>query len=211
MSRCVIVTAAPLPDEKGIAAMRSMLRADDVLYAADNGWRLAQALGVSIACLIGDFDSGDHPPVAVVSRTVTLPTVKDETDTLAAVRLAQSEGFVDFLILGSLGGRFDHTLANLAVLQYIANAGGCAVMSDGFNEIYMTAPSQITVSPREGYFSLLPYGGEVTGLSVFGAFYDVKDITLTTDNPLGVSNTFCGKEVTVSYKSGNLLLIFSKD
>lgn len=211
MSRCVIITAAPWPDDETLAAMKELLRPDDVVFAADNGWRLAAALGVAIDCLVGDFDSGECPEDEIAARVVTLPTIKDETDTFAAVQLAQREGYTDFLLLGGLGGRFDHTLANLATLQYIVKSGGTAAMADGVNEVYMTVPSTFTISPRKGYFSLLPYGGEVEAVSVSGAFYDVKGITLTTDVPLGVSNAFCGKEVTITYKRGNLLLVFSKD
>ena len=211
MKRCVIVTAAPVLGDRFVVAMRALLRSDDTVYAADNGWKLAERLGVSISCLIGDFDSGEQPPASVVSNVVRLPVVKDETDTLAAVYEAQKSGYNDFLILGSLGGRFDHTLANLAVMQHVVKTGGYAVMSDGQNEIHMLSPSRYTFSKREGYFSLLPYGGEVQEVSIKGALYNVKGITLTLDRPVGVSNAFVDETLEISFESGYLLLIFSKD
>ena len=60
-------------------------------------------------------------------RVRRLPVEKDDTDTLAAVKLGLERGCTDFWIYGGTGGkRLDHTLANLQTLLYLRRRGPVA-------------------------------------------------------------------------------------
>ena len=94
----------------------------DAIICADKGLQVAEALhllGDVPVYLIGDYDSGTPPTEAeraAASGLVVLPSVKDMTDSEAAIDLAVSKGFARIHVLGGLGGRFDHSMGNLGML-----------------------------------------------------------------------------------------------
>lgn len=203
--RCVIWGAAPVGP-----SMLKLLRPGDHIVAADGGWVTARSLGVQPHCILGDFDSAPRPddPDAIV-----LPTVKDDTDSQYATRLALEDGYTDILYLGVLGGkRLDHTLAALQTALGAARQGAKVMLADENTEIHILLGGQsIRLEPRaDWYFSLLAMGGEVTGVSEKGSFYELENGSLRPDFPLGVSNEFAGKPVEVSIGTGSALLVLAR-
>ena len=85
--------------------------AQDFLIAADKGYEALEAYGVPPNLVVGDFDSlgrrPNHPNV------VQLPAAKDDTDMVYAQREGLDRGYRRFVLLGGVGGRLEHTLANL--------------------------------------------------------------------------------------------------
>ena len=131
---------------------------------------------------------------------------------MAAAMAGLERGFREFLLLGCTGGRLDHTIANLAVMLYIHRQGGTPMMADERNRVFLYAPSSFTIPPQKGWkLSLFPYGGEVRGVTLRDVRYLLTDATLTTDNPVGVSNEFLDCPARISFQEGILLLLFSKD
>ena len=49
-------------------------------------------------------------------------------------------------------------------------------------------------------------GGDARGVTISGAQYPLDDASLSEEFPLGVSNHFIGKPITVSVRSGSLLI-----
>ena len=118
MRRCVIVGGAELGREEEI---RGYLRGDDFFIYCDSGLRHERALGRAPDLIVGDFDSHDDPHAA--AETIVLPHVKDDTDSCFAAKEGLRRGFRDFLLLGAVGARLDHTLGNLAVALMLKRAG----------------------------------------------------------------------------------------
>ncbi len=206
--RCVIVGSAPFCDEVALAAY---LRENDFLIAADGGQRLVSAMGRTPDMLIGDFDSSALPK-AVPDDCRVLPTKKDDTDVLAAIRAALDLGYTEFLFLGCLGGRFDHTLANVFLLRFLFEHNAHGVLVDEHHEVSLLEAGHHEIPARnDRYLSLLPYGGNAFGVTVTGVEYPLDYATLDTAFPIGVSNAFCGKHAEISLKSGFLLMILAKD
>ncbi len=199
MSRCVIVGAGDLfpgdlPD-----------RLDgDLWIAADGGIDRLSAAGIVPDVFLGDLDSSAAAPDGVES--VILPTEKDDTDTVAAVKLGFDRGYKDFLILGGLGGgRLSHTVANLQLLSYVKARGGRAVLrSGGVSATSLAAGESATVSCK-GYFSLFA-AGDAAVVSVSGARFSGENIALTHSFPIGVSNE-TADTASVAVKSGEAYLI----
>lgn len=207
-ARCVLLSAGPVAD---LEALRSLLRPDDVYLAADGGLRLAQALGVEPALLVADFDSLSEDAAADLPVR-RFPTHKDVTDTMAAAQIGLEMGYREFLLLGATGGRLDHTMANVAVLLYLHNRGAHAVLADEHNRLELRGPGTFRVAEEPGCkLSLLPYAGDVTGITLHNAVYPLHEATLTPDDPLGVSNAFAGGDVEITFQSGILMIFLSKD
>ena len=97
-------------------------KSDDLVIAADGGYKSALENGINPDIVLGDFDSLGFVPDA--NNVIELPVEKDDTDTLAAVRIALGKGYKTIYIYGGLGGRTDHTIANIQTLSFIADNGG---------------------------------------------------------------------------------------
>lgn len=207
--RCVILSAGPVHDPK---ILSGFLFPDDYIIAADGGWRLATQLNVVPAMLVADFDSLDVMEKADTMELVTLPTEKDVTDTAEAMRLAYEKGYRSFLLLGCTGGRLDHFQAALSVAADYAKRGCEVTLADEKNEIHLLTPGSYVypACPNEKV-SLFAFGEEVTGLFLDGLKYTLANYTLSPYDPLCVSNEWVGEDACLSFKSGLLMLYFSKD
>lgn len=208
-NRCVIISAGPFCDSTILAGY---LLPDDYVIAADGGWKLAAQMGVKPSVLVADFDSLGAPMIADGIEIVTLPVEKDVTDTAEALRLGYEAGYRSFLLLGCTGGRLDHLQAALAVCADYVRRECEVVLADERNEIHFLAPGNYVypACPNEK-ISLFAFGGDVTGLFVEGLKYSVTDYTLSPYDPLCVSNEWVGENACISFKTGLLMLYFSKD
>lgn len=219
---CLIVTSRV----DGAEQLNIDLSAYDAVICADRGLQVAEALdllGDVPIYLIGDYDSGTPPTEAeqaAASGLVVLPTVKDMTDSEAAIDLAVSRGYDVIHVLGGLGGRFDHSMGNLGMLaKYVEDPRVKELwFEDGQNRVFMKTPGTFRVPARGpenrfDYFGLIAYSGAVEGLTITGAKYPLAGHTLTPDTTLGVSNEVAKDSpfAEVSHTKGHLLVIFSKD
>lgn len=178
---------------------------DDAVIAADGGWRVCQALHLTPHLLVGDFDSlGEVPDFPHILR---LPVEKDDTDMLRAVREGFDRGEREFHLLGGMGGRTDHTVANLQTLAFIAHRGGQGWLYGDRERFTAVENGTVTLSPRQtGTFSVFCMGADAAGVTIRGAQYPLENAALTAFFPLGVSNHFTGGAVTVSVEQGCLLV-----
>ncbi|MCL5046484.1 MAG: thiamine diphosphokinase [Actinobacteria bacterium] len=114
--------------------LRGLIRDDDWIICADGGAGHALKMGLSPDVLIGDFDSLDGDIVEEISRAgaevLRVPTEKDQTDTQLALDLALSRGAREILVLGAIGDRLDHTMANILLLPKLAVHGANVTMVD---------------------------------------------------------------------------------
>lgn len=179
---------------------------DDFILAADGGYAHCQRVGLKPALVLGDFDSLDAPPQGVPVQS--FPPEKDDTDTMLAVKLGLERGYRSFHLYGGTGGRLDHTLANLQVLAYLAQAGAEGFLHDeGFVFTAVQGPGSLRLPARAGgLFSVFCLGANATGVSILGGKYCAEKVTLSCAFPLGVSNQFQGEEVTVQLEQGCLLV-----
>lgn len=188
------------------------LHPDDVIVCADSGMEYARRCGVSPSVVLGDFDSygGEIPSRTEVIR---LPSEKDDTDTMFAVRLGLERGVREFLIAGGIGGRLDHTLGAVQTLNYIVSQGACAAMSDGkqYIEVLDGPAERIYAADGNKYFSLLALSPRVEGITLKGFKYPLTDGELTFDYPLGVSNEISSPAASLSFTKGRLAVIRTRD
>jgi len=182
------------------------LREGDLLIAADGGYARVEAAGLKPDLIIGDFDSLGRVPEA--DRVITLPTVKDVTDTWAAITMGKERGYSRFYLYGCTGGRVDHTLANIQSLAALAEEGMQGVLVDR-NQI-ITAISSGTLhfdAAASGYLSVFSFSERCTGVTLRGLKYELEDAQLSSLFPLGVSNEFTGVPAEISIQSGTAVVV----
>ncbi len=203
---CYIFAAAPGSECSGVE-----FSANRYVISADGGYPLAVSLGIKPDVLIGDFDTykGKVSPDCEVLK---YPPEKDDTDTMLAVKLALNRGFRHIVICGGMGGRLDHTIANIQTLRYIMKHGAYGELAGDGNFALLQGPGVKVYSKRNGYcFSMFSYTEECSGLTATGFKYPLKNAVLKSSFPLGISNQIIGKSGIVSLEKGIILIIFSKD
>ncbi len=203
MRRCVIIGGA---DIGRYDRVRGYLRQDDFYICCDSGLKHRAGLGVAPDLVVGDFDSHENPHLDV--ETIVLPREKDDTDTVFAVKEALKRGFEEFLLVGVIGGRLDHTLGNVSILLMLDAQGKKAVAVDDFSELEIVSGQSAQIEGRYPYFSLLNISGTARDVTIRDAKYPLEGAEITCEYQYGVSNEpLPGKAAVVTVGQGRLLLI----
>lgn len=201
--RCVIVGGAAIDNYEFV---KRCLRYGDFFVFCDSGLKHMDALGVQADLIVGDFDSHENPHLP--AETIVLPCEKDDTDTVYAVKEAVKRGFSEFLLIGTVGGRLDHTLGNVSILLYLDSLGKKAQMIDDYSEMEIVSKEPVFIEDRYAYFSLLNITGLAEGVTISDAKYPLSDASITCEYQYGISNEpLPGKTARVSVANGRLLLI----
>jgi len=203
MSTCVIIGGAEI---KNYDEIKKYLSADDFYIFCDCGLNHQEKLGVKPDLIVGDFDSHKRPDTDI--ETIVLPCEKDDTDTVFAVKEAIKRGYKKFILLGVVGGRFDHTLGNIAILMMLKNQGLYGMIADDFSEMEIVGDKTAFVEDKFSYFSLLNISGKAEGVTIKNAKYLLDSAEIKCDYPIGVSNEVIkGKTAEITVESGELILI----
>lgn len=181
---------------------------EDYVIAADAGYRHLEALQVESDMVIGDFDSIMSVPQH--EYLVRLNKEKDDTDTLAAIRLGLEKGYKEFRIYGATGGmRIDHTLANIQTLAFLLDFDARGYLYNQDTIMTMIRDEQLDFDESyHGYISVFSYSEVSVGVNLRGLKYELTDATVTSGFPIGVSNEFTGVASNVSVKNGTLLVTY---
>lgn len=183
-------------------------REGDFVIAADGGYAALQALGVTADLVVGDFDSLGYVPQA--EEVVQHPVMKDDTDMMLAVKLGLDRGYRNFVLTGSVGGRLDHTLANLQTLIYLAQQGARGILYGEGTVITVLKDGSLTLT-GEGVLSVFCLSGEARGVTEQGLLYGLDNAVMVSGYPIGVSNEFTGVPATISVTDGTLIILWSAE
>lgn len=209
MSVCYIFTGGSMGDND---ISTFSLESPDLIISADAGFLYAEKYGYKTDFLIGDFDTiGEIPSPSKVKEIVRFNREKDDTDTMLAIKLALEKGAKNIIIFGALGGRFDHTFANIQSLNYISenNAKGSIVSNTEY--ISAISPGEYKFPYIAGYsFSAFSLTDKAEGVYETGFKYPLDNATLTNSFPVGVCNEIIDDFGTFSFKKGKVLIVISK-
>lgn len=208
----VIVANAPDLDA---APYADLLRAADLLIAADGGALPLLRLDLPPQLVIGDLDSLDAESAArLEQRGVELrrfPRAKDETDLELALLYAAECAAHSIDILGALGGRWDHTFANVALLALPELRGRRVRLLADRQDLFLVQGSALIEGRRGDTVSLLPLTPEARGVTTRGLLYPLDQATLRYERARGISNVLLDPPGWVSVDEGLLLLVHHDD
>jgi thiamine pyrophosphokinase len=206
--RAAIVANGRLPPVRGL---RQVLRQADLVVCADGGLRVVRKVGVTPQVVIGDFDSARRSLLTWArtrgARLLPYPREKDKTDTELAVQYAVRAGANPIDLIGVLGGRIDHLLANIGLLISLAKKRRRSRILHGQAELFLVAP-RASIPGRVGdRVSLIPVSATVAGVTTRGLKYPLADSTLRIDATRGVSNEITTLPARVRVRRGWLLVV----
>ena len=209
MRRFVVIGGAEIRDYE---RMREYLRPDDFCVYCDCGLKHQDGLKRKPDLVIGDFDS--HTKPQDLSSVIVLPVVKDDTDTIFAVKEGMRRGYEEFLLLGATGGRQDHNLGNIYALLMLTKNGKSAMIVDDYSEIsVISAGHEHRVKWGYRFFSLLNISGTARGITITGAKYPLDDAEITPEYQYGISNEVLSpkNDAVIRLREGYLLLVCVRD
>ena len=187
------------------------------IIASDRGLEVLDKFNIKPNYIIGDFDSIDKKILEkyVNNEDIVIKRLnpeKDYTDTHMAIKLAIELESKDIIILGAIGTRIDHTIANIHILKEgLEKNIKCKVINSN-NEIQLINKKTILkLDNNYKYISLIPLTTKVKGISLKGFKYSLSNATLEIGHSLGVSNEQLEDYAEIDLKEGILILIKSKD
>lgn len=202
-NRCLIVSGG----EPGPAPAR---RDGDFVIACDRGYAYCEQLGLTPDLFVGDFDSFSGPIAPGVTLERLIPE-KDDTDTGHAISCALARGYRELVLLCALGGRLDHTMANLQNAAGAAARGAKVTILGQDTEITFLTRGTLRLAKRPGWaLSVFSLSDACTGVCLRGVKYKLENVTLTNRFPLGVSNEFEAPEAEIQLAEGIMMIVQAK-
>lgn len=221
MTVCALVGAADFNEGCFTAQWRAGRFAS--VIAVDGGFLPLEAIACVPDVVLGDFDSLGQVPEGLPKTTevLTYPKHKDESDMELALMLARERGFDEVAVYGALGGRLDHTLANLQLLASFSEKGLRVVAIDlptrdgavsslqpsATALTFLTGPASLTLEPHSGEtISVFSLSDACLDVTEMGLAYPLDHVALTNRTSWGLSNEFTESPATITVGSGTLVV-----
>lgn len=176
----------------------------DYVVAVDGGLAHLEGIGRAADMAVGDFDSLGYVPKNM--RVARFSPEKDDSDMALALRLMKSRRYTDVYVYGGLGGRLDHTIANMQVFSLYSEKGLYVVAVDERSAVsFITGPDTMELPAREeGTVSVMSMSDVSSGVFERGLKWELDDFSLDNRTSRGLSNEFTGEAVMIGVEKGTL-------
>lgn len=186
-------------------------RADRFIIAADAGLTVLSRYDITPDLIVGDFDSLGNIPVTS-TEIVQHPVEKDDTDMLLAMKEGLKRGYDTFIIYGGVGGRLDHTIANIQSLAYLTEHSAQGYLLGEHTVTTVIKNGSIDFdSTATGIVSAFAIGGTACGVSEIGLKYSLSNAEISPFFPIGVSNEFQNQSAKISVSDGVLAVMWNEE
>ena len=204
MKKCLIVSGGEFEKIENVDSY-------DLIIACDKGYKYCGKSGFVPNVVIGDFDSYDGE-IDKNIEVIKLNPIKDDTDTMSAVRYALKKGCGEITICCAFGGRFDHSMANIQTASFILDKGGKPIITGIDTAVYGVRDGEIRIPKKENcYISIFALSDKCEGVSIKGTKYLMEDGVITNSFPIGTSNEWIADEAFIRVKKGTLIAVVSKN
>ena len=202
--KAYIFASGPVSDYNFVS---SLVNKDSYILCADGGLEHCLKCGISPDVVIGDMDSynGKVDDKILIKH----PTEKDDTDTSLCIKHAIEKGYNEIDIFGAIGGRFDHSFANVQLLLYCKERGVNCTLCD--NETVFVVHNEMVKIPIEKgtTVSIFSLSVKSKNITLKGFKYPLESASLSSNFPLGVSNVSVSEEIEIAVEDGTLLVVIS--
>lgn len=206
MKRAILVGASKdLKSSKFLSNFKN-----DFLVAMDGGYYHYLNANIEPDLFVGDFDTLDKDKLKNPKKTISLSTIKDDTDTIQAIKYCLSIGINKFLMYGCLNGKIEHTIANIQTLSFLQehNAQGYLIDEENDKVLFLLHNNEIKFDLSTGLISVFSLSSISKEVTISNMKYNVDKTTLTSAFPLGVSNEFIeNKNGHIKVTDGTLLIV----
>ena len=219
MKDTIIVSGGNIHKDFALDFLKKNKTENTCLIAADRGVEFFMGTDLEPDVAVGDYDSlsaegAKYMETLKHTEIRRLKPEKDDSDTQSAANYAIEQGTERIMILGATGNRIDHLMANFGLLMLGKIKQVQIVLVDAYNYMSLIESGMILKKEEQfgKYVSFFPIEGEVTGLTLKGFKYPLNSYTLKVeDSGLTVSNEISDPEAEVTFETGKLLMIMSRD
>ena len=219
MKDTIIVSGGNIHKDFALDFLKKNKTENTCLIAADRGVEFFMGTDLEPDVAVGDFDSlsaegAKYMETLKHTEIRRLKPEKDDSDTQSAANYAIEQGTERIMILGATGNRIDHLMANFGLLMLGKTKQVQIVLVDAYNYMSLIESGMILKKEEQfgKYVSFFPIEGEVTGLTLKGFKYPLNSYTLKVeDSGLTFSNEISDPEAEVTFETGKLLMIMSRD
>lgn len=182
------------------------------VIAADAGWHNAMVAHRVPDILVGDMDSISHEHLNDARgrgvEIITHSPHKDFTDAEIALDLAEGRGHDSIILVSGGGDRFDHLMA--LVHSVVSHSRTCLleVYVGRMHISFVHGGDSRTFDAVAGdTVSLIPLGGDATGVTTTGLQWELSGDTLHSFASRGVSNQARASHFDISIDNGHLAVM----
>lgn len=207
--RILIVTNGDLEEN----FIKKIISNYDFIISVDGAYNTLYKLGIIPNIMIGDFDS-INKDIFLKSdeyniEKINLRSDKDFSDTASALDLAIERGYNNIDIIGGIGTRWDHSLANINLLYYgFEKKANVRLLSDD-NKMSIYSEGEYDIAKDSSiYWSFFPVFDDVT-ISLINMKYELNKRFVRKGDTLGLSNELIDNSKFIVH-SGNIIVVESK-
>lgn len=204
MKALIISGGARIERDKAVQAARGC----ELIICADKGAEYALYYGLEPDLIVGDMDSVNKDILQKFKgvKIEAAPPEKDHTDTHMAVIRALESGADDITMICATGMRNDHFIANVRLLITIFEQGATGRITDDTNTIYICTRSTSLIDKKGLTVSLIAASDKVTGITLEGFKYPLKNHEAGMGWTTGISNEVISDKAHISADSGMLFV-----
>lgn len=202
--KAYIFASGPVSDYNFVS---SLVDKDSYILCADGGLEHCLKCGISPDVVIGDMDSYNGKVDDKI--LIKYPTEKDDTDTSLCIKHAIEKGYNEIDIFGAIGGRFDHSFANVQLLLYCKERGVNCRLCDK-ETLFVVHNESVKMPVKKGTtISIFSISVKSNNITLKGFKYPLERAKMSNDFPLGVSNISVSEEIEIAVEDGTLLVVIS--
>ncbi|MBO3064465.1 thiamine diphosphokinase [Staphylococcus shinii] len=183
----------------------------------DRGTLMLLEAGITPQFAVGDFDSITQEEKSFIEQQIEINpynSEKDDTDLALGIDQAVQSGYKEIHVYGATGGRLDHFLGALQILEkpeYVENDIVIKLI-DQSNEVQFLQRGQYHIEMNElyPYISFIPVTYP-TVITLKHFKYNLYRETLKQGSTLTISNEIQASNGEVELIEGNILMIRSRD
>lgn len=210
--KAVIISGGKEPSKN---LLYSELKDANFIIGADKGCEVLYKYDITPDCILGDFDSANMDIIDSIEakscKKIKFKREKDYTDTEIAYNLAVEKGADEIILLGATGTRYDHSLSNLGLmLRGLKKSINVKVIDDN-NFIFLTDKPTTLKGSIGDTISFHAYCDEVKNFTIRSSKYDLTNYNLKLGDSITTSNEFLDKDITITFDSGIIMVLYTKD
>lgn len=187
----------------------------DYIICSDGGSNHLYNMGICPHYIIGDLDSIKEDVLEFYRKSNVrfekFPSKKNETDTELCIYLANKLNIKSLDFICALGGRIDHLIANINLLDYVKSMKMNPRILSENEEISIAINEEVYINSKKGdIISIIPINKDARGVTLTGLEYPLYNYDMKFGVPLGISNVMKANTCKVSVEEGSLLIIINK-
>ncbi len=186
----------------------------DFILSADGGTDYCFKAGLIPDIVIGDLDSISKSSLEIIGEknipVEKFPVKKDKTDSELAIDYLIDKGIRHITLIGAIGNRLDHTLANIFLLTKMKDMGVKGQIVDRNNTIYLV-DDEMVLPKTDSFVSIIPADLSGIVISLKGFEYELDKVKVKFGTTHGISNRIVESEGFIKVHEGQCFVIVSRD